>query len=529
MTAPQPPIQTQPINRLQFDILTGDDDLRADSTATVSVLVNGAPVSFQLKSGDDHSWDNNTEHVKTFELPTTVPLSALSNVTITLQSHNSFPETDDNWNIQSVRVTPMLSSPNPTAGFPDTISYATCVDVSGDPFVRLTGDKPSVVTGPFTGCPSIPPVSTKIDQVSFTIVTGGDDLRGDSSATLVMLVSGQPNFFTLKSESEAGWDNNTTHTKIFSLGTPQAIGAVGPITIALQSHVNFPETGDNWNIQSVVASLSNGGQNATCYVNATGNPFARLTGERPSVLILAFTGCAATAPRVIDLPAAALDSTATGVKFFMGVSDGHLWERYWNATKQNWAWTDHGTPPGTAVAGSPTVLFNSADTGLKLMLIAANGHVFEHYWSTAESNWGWTDHGTPLGTKAVTGPGAAIDTSPAVIKFFVGGADGHLWENYWNATVQKWEWTDHGTPPGTTVVGAPGALFNSAEAGGLKFMMRTANGHIFERYWNQAASNWGWTDHGTPPGTSVSMDPVVALDASPTVIKFFVGGADRRL
>jgi hypothetical protein len=288
MVAPQPPIGTLPINRLQFDILTGNDGLGTDSTATASVIVNGSPVPFRLKLSGDHSWDNNTDHVRTFELPATVPVSALGNVTIAIQ------QTNEDWSIQALRVTPMLSTPNPTSGLPDIVTYATClVDVSGEPFARLAGSNQSAVTAPFSGCPSAPAVKKQVDQASVRVVTGGDDLRGDSSATLVMSVNGKPASFVLKAENEAGWGNDTVHTKVFPLGAPALIDNIGPMAIALQSHVTAPETGDNWNIQSVTANLSIGGRNATCYANTGGNPFARLTGDRPSVLVLAFTGCAA--------------------------------------------------------------------------------------------------------------------------------------------------------------------------------------------------------------------------------------------
>lgn len=58
MLAPQAPILTQPVNRIQFDILTGGDDLRSDSTATAQVMISGKPVSFELKAQSDHSWGN---------------------------------------------------------------------------------------------------------------------------------------------------------------------------------------------------------------------------------------------------------------------------------------------------------------------------------------------------------------------------------------------------------------------------------------------------------------------------------------
>jgi hypothetical protein len=67
---------------------------------------------------------------------------------------------------------------------------------------------------------------------------------------------------------------------------------IAGVNITLTSHDSFPETDDNWNIQSASISLSNSatGQNK-CFSNALGNPFARLTGSSPTVLITAGMGC----------------------------------------------------------------------------------------------------------------------------------------------------------------------------------------------------------------------------------------------
>ena len=73
-------------------------------------------------------------------------------------------------------------------------------------------------------------------------------------------------------------------------------------------------------------------------------------------------------------------------------------------------------------------------------------------------------------------------------KLFVGAANGHMFERYWDDT--QWVWVDHGTPPGTAVVTAPGApMMNS------KLFVGASNGHMFERYWD--GTQWVWADHGT--------------------------------
>ena len=43
---------------------------------------------------------------------------------------------------------------------------------------------------------------------------------------------------------------------------------------------------------------------------------------------------------------------------------------------------------------------------------------------------------------------------------------------------------------------APGALQEAG--GGPKFFLGTADGRLFERYWDRGRSVWAWTDHGPP-------------------------------
>jgi len=299
-----------------------------------------------------------------------------------------------------------------------------------------------------------------------------------------------------------------------------------------------------------VSAVANGGTSVTHTYRAGGSytltcVIVDSKGTQESATTKVTVSAPAPAlPLLLTAPGACLSaynqaSLPLAPTVFVGRGDGHLWENSWNQAAGNWLWTDHGTPPGTTVASEPGALLDSAATGLKFMMLTGNGHIFERYWNLATSSWAWTDHGTPPGTTAGTAPGACISaynqaSLPLTPSFFVGGADGHLWENYWSQT-SGWTWKDHGTPPGTILTrrllgqdSRPGALFNSADAG-LKFMMSTGNGHVFENYWDQATSSWGWTDHGTPPGNSAITKPDCALDSAATGIKYFVGGSNGHL
>jgi len=138
----------------------------------------------------------------------------------------------------------------------------------------------------FVGGPAPVPATTQtFNEITFNIETGGDDLRGDSSATASVALPGGTQTFTLKAQSDPSWGNNTDHVKSFTLsGPPQPFLAFGNITITLNSHNGFLETNDNWNIQSVLVTLNGSGGSSTL-LSKSGEPLARLTGSGPSVTL----------------------------------------------------------------------------------------------------------------------------------------------------------------------------------------------------------------------------------------------------
>ena len=125
----------------------------------------------------------------------------------------------------------------------------------------------------------------------FTIGTGGDDLRDNSSATASIIINGQTREFTLKAQNAAAWSNDSSHQALFLVGMPQPASQFGDVTVSLQSHNGAFQSDDNWNIQSVAAKLIAKGGAETCYLNVSGDPFSRLSGSQSQVIIKAFSGC----------------------------------------------------------------------------------------------------------------------------------------------------------------------------------------------------------------------------------------------
>jgi hypothetical protein len=342
------------------------------------------------------------------------------------------------------------------------------------------------------------------------IQTGGPVPRPLAPGEAFVLPDAGPGFFTTGSDGHLWanyWDQPTEKWLWIDHGTPPDTVLSG-VPGAL---LNSVDAGLKFFVRTVTGSLFER------YWNSVSRSWGWTDHGRPRADVQVFSDAGAV-----------FDQTIPGITFFLGCSDGHLWQNYWNQRSQQWLWTDHGAPPGTVVAGTPGARFNSADAGMKVFVRGANGHLMERYWNPQTQLWEWTDHGTPKSNvNVVIDPNAALDSSGTGIKLFMGGSDGHLWERYWKTSAQEWLWSDHGAPPGTSIAGAPGALLDSGTAG-LKFFVRGQNGHLFERYWNQARTIWEWMDHGVP-GVQIVTDPGGVLDSTGTGIKFFTGGSDRHV
>jgi len=305
-------------NQIRFTIQTGNDDIRNDSSAIATIkTTNGKSQVVTLKGHNKGRWGNYSTNAVTAGLNPPLDPAQIAQIVITLQQHKGTFEGDDNWNIESVRISLLNSGKN----------QAAFMSFYGVPLVRLTGSQ-----GSYT-LPSTPhgPSGT-FNQILFVIGTGGDDLRGDSSATATLL---SPNgnilqAFSIKTQNQSeSWANNSTHVVSAPLKPPRSACAIGHIELTLQSHKHGAETDDNWNVQSVSASLSNNGGLPTRWLNIAGDPVARLTGSLPSMVLdnpSCHTNVLGMQPKgrlkgFVDLHTHPLANLAFGGKVFYGGVD----------------------------------------------------------------------------------------------------------------------------------------------------------------------------------------------------------------
>jgi len=132
-------------------------------------------------------------------------------------------------------------------------------------------------------------VSTFGPSIQLSIGTGGDDLRGDSSATAALQGPGGASFetVTLKTQGQASWGNNSGHIVVAPFNQASQT-ALGQVAITLTSHDSFPETPDNWNIQNLTATVFSPTGGILCQQSLSGNPLARLTGAGTGLFVLSW-------------------------------------------------------------------------------------------------------------------------------------------------------------------------------------------------------------------------------------------------
>ena len=92
-------------------------------------------------------------------------------------------------------------------------------------------------------------------------------------------------------------------------------------------------------------------------------------------------------------PGAVFNSAGIGTKFFAAGTDGQIYAGTWDAASLKWSWTSQQGPPGGGAISPPSCALDSAATGIKYFISTADGHVWENYLDAATGSWGWTAHG----------------------------------------------------------------------------------------------------------------------------------------
>jgi hypothetical protein len=155
MTRPPPLPKVQLLfGALTIRLRTGGDDLRSDSQAWIELRFrNGGGQKCTLKELFKDSWGNNTLHSPPpCALAPARTMSELKAARIVLRYDGApFPSDPfvtefnswDNWNVNEVHIEARTLTQN---------AESCLLDASGNPLVRLTGERPGFVLDQSAGC-----------------------------------------------------------------------------------------------------------------------------------------------------------------------------------------------------------------------------------------------------------------------------------------------------------------------------------------------------------------------------------------
>jgi hypothetical protein len=119
--------------------------------------------------------------------------------------------------------------------------------------------------------------------IEHVIVTGNDDLRGDSEADgLLQTLNGSSTGVFRKAPGEPGWGGNSTHVRVGSSNLPLQSAAASEI-ISLHSHPTWPEGNDRWLVQSIDMKVRNPNGTLVCEQMGSGSPLASITDGSPYI------------------------------------------------------------------------------------------------------------------------------------------------------------------------------------------------------------------------------------------------------
>lgn len=264
---------------VELVIATGDDDLRDDSEATVSLTLPGPDLSAPLKLSGVGGWGPGTVHQVLLTLPTPLTQAELDGrgpLVVTLVQHGSPPETDDNWDITAVTAR-FVRPARPELCMMDLVANSRLTGSVGSATFPSLGAGSGCIQTP--GVPNAPP-----NQIEFILSTGDDDARNNTEIKANLFASpaaGAPfQTFVLKAEGDGGFGSHTAFHKVFDgLDSSQSIDHV---TIEIVEHNGAFETDDNWDLEAINVATFNGDGPITCVAETRGTPAARLTGSNRS-------------------------------------------------------------------------------------------------------------------------------------------------------------------------------------------------------------------------------------------------------
>lgn len=237
------------VSALRFEFTTGKDDLRGgDNNLDIEVHFKNNTFQPAQNVNKSANWPNGSVNRVDVALNQPVREDQIAEIHLVHNAQASFPNSQDNWEITQVRVL--------------ATGQGKTENIANYGFNDFTGDNPEL-TVPV----SCAPAPGMVNALYFDVVTGSDDLKGDSFNVLAAgpdgnnldVIIGFSNGTTEHAPNVNGganWANNTEHKFFVYLGEPVDVTEIRSIT--LQTVLQRFGT-DKWNMNSAqVTAVGNG-------------------------------------------------------------------------------------------------------------------------------------------------------------------------------------------------------------------------------------------------------------------------------
>ncbi len=278
------PLNPQSFTLVQVHVNSGDDGIRDNSIASLTVNLTGGGTFINVFHPQNTTgWDpKGTVHDLLLPLLAPVAPTAFNSISFDLTQTSCTGCTSDNWTIGGLDV----RLANPTG--PEACVFHGEATQLG----RLTQSNPIATFTP-AGCPTaqlfVPPPASPVTEVIFIIGTGDDDLRQGSELDVEFFKPSATTAFdhgVLKASGAPKFDNNTQHTEIFTLAAPHPLSDFGSMVLTMNNSGN-----DEWHIygMNVVADSPSGPQ--TCLYDNQGQPLQVLKSSARSMTLTPSNGC----------------------------------------------------------------------------------------------------------------------------------------------------------------------------------------------------------------------------------------------
>ena len=249
------------VSKLELTIKTDGDNLEHYDALRITIHFRGGQTQVVDNANEGRAWENDTTHVKTIMLDQVVDSSDLNR--IVLQAGYSLPDTtippkSDNWNMDSIAVR--------------AIGEGVDKVIARHGFNRFTGTH-RTLSIPITAAEA-----GKANKLEFTILTGGDDLRGDND-NLNVIIHYRDGRTQNANNINGGrnWANDSMHVETITLN--RAVDPSEIVEVDLETMSRGGLSGDNWDMNSVVVKAIGDGVNEVIF-NKVGFPFKRFTGDK---------------------------------------------------------------------------------------------------------------------------------------------------------------------------------------------------------------------------------------------------------